>query len=100
MQAELYANPCKICKSFKNRKTLYGNIPPKNIAELKPWDSVNVHLIVTYSKYIRQHHTGGTIIKNNVSLTCMMMIEPKTGWLEIFEIPMYNLDEVTGGNDE
>ena len=28
------------------------------------------------------------------------MIEPVTGQFEIFEIPTYNLDEVTGGNDE
>ena len=30
----------------------------------------------------------------------MKMTDPETGWLEIIEIPTYNLDEVKGGNDE
>ena len=43
---------------------------------------------------------GGAIIKNNVILTCMTMIDPTTGWFEIFKVPTYDLDEVTGGNAE
>ena len=53
-----------------------------------------------YSKYIRQHHLYGANLKNNVSLTCMMMIDPATGWFKIFQKPMYDLDDVTGGNDD
>ena len=30
----------------------------------------------------------------------MTKIEPATGWIRIFEIPTFNLDEVTAGNDE
>ena len=30
----------------------------------------------------------------------MTMIDPPTGWFKIVEIPTYNLDEVTGGNDD
>ena len=30
----------------------------------------------------------------------MTMIDPATGWFEIVEIPTFNLDEVTAGNDE
>ena len=30
----------------------------------------------------------------------MTMINPATGWFNIVEIPMYNLDEITGVNDE
>ena len=100
MQADLYANPCKIRQRFKNIKNIYGHLPPKKIAELILWDSVNVDLIVPYRKSIRQHLPGGAIINNNVSLACMTMIKPATGWLEIVKIPMYNLDEVTGVNDE
>ena len=33
-------------------------------------------------------------------MTCMTMIDPVTGWFEIFEIPTFDLDEVTSGNDE
>ena len=72
MQVELYAKPCKVCQRFKNRNTLYGHLPPHNIAELKTWDLVHVELIGTYSKYIRQKHLGAAIIKNNVSLTCII----------------------------
>ena len=98
-QAELYAKPCNICQQFKGRKTLYGHLPPTNITELKPWDLVHVDLIGPYSKSIRQHHPGGNIIRNNFILTCMMMIDPATGWFEIFKIPTYHLDKVTGGNN-
>ena len=61
---------------------------------------MRVDLIGLYSKSIRQHQPGGAIIKNNVSLTCLKMIDPATGWFEIVEMPTYDLDEVTGGNNE
>ena len=50
------------------KNTLYGPLPPKNIAEINPWYTVHVELIGTYSNYIRQHHLVGAIIKNNGSL--------------------------------
>ena len=74
-QADLYAKTCKICEQFKNIKNIYGHMPPKNIAELKPWDLVHVDLISPYSKYIIQQQPGGAIIRNNVSLTFMAMID-------------------------
>ena len=52
-QAELFANTCKIFQQLKERKTFYGNMPPKNIAELKPWYTVHVDLIAPYIKSIR-----------------------------------------------
>ena len=61
---------------------------------------MHVELTGPYSKYIRQQNPGGTTIKNDVRLACMKMINPTTGWFEIFEIPMYDQDEVTDGNDE
>ena len=30
----------------------------------------------------------------------MKMIDPSTGWYEIVVVPTYDLNEVTGGNDE
>ena len=79
-KAELYDKLCKIYQQFKHIKNVYGRLSPNNISELKPWDTVNVDLIGLYSKSLRQHHLEGAIIKNNVSLTCMMMIEPTTGF--------------------
>ena len=95
----MFAKMYKTCQQLKNRKTLYGNLPPKNIAELKPWDTVHVDLIGTYSKSIIQQHPVGIIVLNNASLTCMTMIDPATGWFEIVKIPTFDLEEVTIGND-
>ena len=61
---------------------------------------VHVDLIGPYSKSIRQQDMGGAIIKNNISLTCMKTIYPSTGWFEIYKVLTYDLDDVTGGNDE
>ena len=91
---------CKIFQQFKNRKTIYERLPPISISELKPWDTLDLDLIGPYSKSIRQHHQGGAIINNNISLTCMMIIDPGTGWFEIFEVMTFDLYEVTGGNDD
>ena len=87
-------------KRFKNRKTIYRHLPPKNMAEPKTWYLVHVNLIGPYSKCIVQHQPGGSIIKNKVSLFCIMIIDPATGWFGIFGIPTYDLDEVAGVNDE
>ena len=81
------------------KKALYEHLPPKNIVELKPWDSLHVDLIGPYSKSIRQHQLGGAIIWNNVSLTCMRMVDPVTGWLEIVEMPMFDPHELMDVND-
>ena len=79
---------------------LYGYLPSKKISKLKPWDLVHAELIRTYIKYIRQHNPGGTIVKINYSLPYMTMIKTTTSWFEIVKIPTYDLDEVTGGNDQ
>ena len=42
----------------------------------------------------------GTTIKNDVSLTCMEMIDPAMGWFEIFEVPTFVIDKVTVENNE
>ena len=95
----MFSKTCKICQQFKKRKTIYGHLPPKNIAEAKLWDTVHVDLIGPYSKYIKQQQPGGTVIQSNASLTCMTMIYPATGWFDIVEIPRFDLEEVTLGND-
>ena len=91
---------CKIRQQFKRRSNIYGRLPPKNIEELKLWGAVHVELIGPYSKSISQQNPGGAIIKNNVILVCMTMIEPSKGWFKIVKVPTYGLDEVTGGNDD
>ena len=84
MQAEMFAKICNTCQQFKKRRTLDGNLPPKNIAELKPWDSVHVYLIGTYSMSIRQQQPGIAITRNNSSMTCMKMVDSATGSFKFF----------------
>ena len=57
-------------------------------------------LIGPYIKSIKQQNPGGAIIWKNISLTCMKMIDPATGWFEIVEILTFDLDEVRAGNNE
>ena len=73
----------KTCQQFKNRKTIYGHLPPKNIAELKPCGRLHEDLIGIYIKSIIKQYPGGTVILNNAGLTCMKMIDPAIGWFEI-----------------
>ena len=86
-KVELCSKSCDICQWFKNCKTCYGLLPPKNISELKPWDFLHMYLIVPYTKSIIQHHPGVAIIQKDGSLTCMKIINPVMGWFEIFEAP-------------
>ena len=89
MKADLYAKPCNICQLIKNRRTVYGHLSPKNITELKPWDLVHLELIGPYSKSIRQHYMGGSIIKDNFSIIYMMIIDPATSWFDIVKVLTY-----------
>ena len=56
--------------------------------------------ITSFSKYIIKQHLGGAIMKNNVSINRMMMIDPTKGWFKIIEIMAYDIYEVMGGHDE
>ena len=38
--------------------------------------------------------------ETNFSLTCVAIIDHATGWFETFEIPTFDLDDVTAGNHE
>ena len=75
-------------------------MPPKNIAELKLWDTVHVDLIGPYIKSIRKEDPGGANLRKNASQNCIEMINPVTGWFQIIEIPTFDLGEVTAGNDK
>ena len=88
-QAELFAKACKILQKFKKRKSLYGNLPSKNIAKLKMWDSVHVDLIGPYSKSIIQHLSGN-----------MKLIGPTTSCFKTVKIPTFDLSDLTACNDE
>ena len=96
----MFAKRCKTCQHSKNRKTIYGHLPYKNISELKLWDLVHLDLKGLYSKSIRQYHQFSAIIRKNVSMNCMTMIGLATGSFEIVDIPKFDLNEVMSGNYE
>ena len=59
------------------------------------WD-LHVDMIGPYSKSIRKQQPGAAIIRNNDSIACMTAI----GRFKIVKVPTYNLNEVTGSDDE
>ena len=61
---------------------------------------MHLDLIGPYIRSKIQHQPGGAIIKNNVSLTCMTMVDPATSSFKTVKVPMFDLNEVTGGNDD
>ena len=61
---------------------------------------MNVDLISLSNNSIIKQQPGGAVVWNNAGLTSMTIIEPVTGWLEIVDIPMFDLNEVMSGNYE
>ena len=86
--------------TVQKRKTLYGHLRSKNIAELKLWNLVHVDLIGPYRESIRQQQIDSKVICKNASLTYMKIIDPTTGWFKIVEIPTFDLEEVALSNND
>ncbi len=85
---------CSVCQKFKSRKRKYGQLPPRNVGELVPWDTVHIDLIGPYSLTAKQFQPQGKILEVELRLTCMTMIDPVTGWFEIVEVPNYIVEDV------
>ena len=75
---------CRVCKQAKHGHQKYGILPPK-VPESIPWHTLCIDLIGPY--------TFGHG-KNAVTLHCLTMIDPATGWFEICEIPNKQADVV------
>ena len=68
----------------KVRHYKYGQVPPKQ-PEYKPWHTLCINLIGPY-----QVGHG----KNKITLHCLTMIDPATGWFETAEMPTRRVDNV------
>ena len=68
---------CHICQTNKRHKTKYGHLPAKE-AEADPWDKLCVNLIGPYT--IKRK------AKTPLTLWCVTMIDPATGWFEVKQI--------------
>ena len=69
---------CHTCQVTKKSKKKYGHLPAKE-AEVEPWDKLCVDLIGPY--------TIKRAGKKTLTLWCVTMIDPATGWFEMREIP-------------
>ena len=93
-QAKSFCKKCDKCQRLKKRKIKYGHLPPKNIGELKPWDTVHVDLIGPYTVDVQQEQPGLEVKEVELKLTCMTFLDPSTGWFEITEVPYFNIEDV------
>ena len=93
-QAAALCKRCDECQRHKPRKRKYGKLPARSVGELVPWHTVHTDLIGPYSITAKQFHTDGSIVERELSLTCMTMIDPITGWFEIVEVPSYIVDDI------
>ena len=94
-QITTYSNRCDTCQRHKKRKRKYGKLPPKNVGDLIPWQTVHVDLIGPYSITAEQLQPDGSYKTTTLELTCMTMIDPATGWFEIVQVPNYNSEKDT-----
>ena len=60
-QANNFCQKCKECQQHKPRKRKYGQLPPKNIGELVPWETVHTDLIGPYTITTNQLQPGGKV---------------------------------------
>jgi hypothetical protein len=95
-----YCKKCKECQKHKKRSRKYGHLPSKVIGDLVPWQTVHTDLIGPYSLTAKQYQPDGTIINKEFSLTCMTFLDPATGWFEMVQVPLFNIDDVKNGNRE
>ena len=75
---------CAVCRSLKASHKKYGKLPPKE-AEAIPWHTLCIDLIGPYDFGQKE---------SAISLHCMTMIDPATGWFEIVEIPNKRADYI------
>ena len=82
---EKVCSTCPICQLNKRNKKKYGHLPEKQ-AEAIPWDVLCVDLIGPYTMKRKR--------KKDLTLWCVTMIDPATGWFEIKTIPSKRADVI------
>ena len=73
---------CDTCQRTKRTHSKYGHLPPKE-AEAEPWDVLCVDMIGPY--------TIKTKGRKPLTLWCVTMIDPATGWFEMKQVPEKDL---------
>ena len=89
-----------MCQFLKRNKKQYGKLPPKD-PESIPWDTLCVDLIGKYQfppkgggkkfqilpKGDEKKYKMTTKLEKSVKLQVVTMIDPATGWIEIYTVP-------------
>jgi hypothetical protein len=77
---------CPTCQRTKRTNKKYGKLPEK-LAESDPWEFLCVDLIGPYTmKKISHINKDGSTTTESITLWCVTMIDPATGWMEIKQI--------------
>ena len=58
---------------------------------MTPWNRVHIDLIGPYTVKVKHTQLGGTMKEFDLHLTCITLIDPSTGWLEIHISPLLRL---------
>jgi hypothetical protein len=82
---------CDACAHAKKRLVKRGILPPKK-AEVIPWETLCIDLIGPYE--IPAPDKSKKRPANAITLHCLTMIDPATGWFEIAEISNKGSDEI------
>ena len=82
---------CHVCQTTKRGSKKYGHLPEKE-AEAIPWDKLCVDLIGPYTLKRKN--------KKDLTLWCLTMIDPATGWFEMKEIPNKRADYIANIVDQ
>lgn len=77
---------CHTCQITKRNTRKYGKLPEKQ-AEAVPWDTLCIDLIGPYTIKRNGH-------SNDLTLWCVTMIDPATGWFEMKDIPTKRADYI------
>ena len=80
---EQLCSTCQICQMNKRGKKKYGHLPEKD-AEATPWNILCVGLVGPYT--IKRKR------KKDLTLWCLTMIDPATGWFELRTIKSKRAD--------
>lgn len=75
---------CAVCQKEKKTHKKYGHLPEKT-AEATPWEKLCVDLVGPYN----MKRPNG-----NLTLWCVTMIDPATGWFEMKEVPNKRADVI------
>ena len=88
---------CEDCQVSRKKYRKLGKLPIKQ-PDVEPWKTLCIDLIGPYTfGQPEVKNKAGKITRESteVTLHCLTMIDPATGWFEIAEVPKASADEVS-----